>query len=157
MRDDWAKDHPLWATYYYPSFDASTGTSSAGASSGSGGGSGGYGYASNFTKEEAAWWLPMGKRSSLDVMALFTPGKLGSAGVVDKPWWPQSLLDLLDPLAVEHVSAAANGTAQLPKATVTYLRAIAKNNPEFASIIRRNLTIVRHNWLTPGKTNIEMR
>ena len=139
MRDDYAKTHPLWAAYYYPSFDASTGTTSAGLSSAAGSGY----QASSFEKEEARWWLPFGKRSSLDAMALFTPGKLGSAGVTRQPWWPQSLLDLLDPLAVGQVNQATTGQAPLPNATVTYLKRVATNHPEYARAIRNNLKIAK--------------
>lgn len=138
MRDEFAANHPLWASYYYPSYAGGTGAGGTG-TGGTGGGYAGGGYAgSTFEREESDWWIPMGLRASLDAMSLFGANKLGSGGVIRRPWWPQELLDLLDPEAVEQI-ASGNVTP----ATVTYLKKVAARYPEYASVIRRNLTKIR--------------
>jgi len=136
LKDAFAELHPEWVPYYYPSYIAA-----AAAAGGGGGTYADYGFSNrSISAEEAAFWIPMGRRSTLEARDLLI-SKLGAGGVVGRPWWPDSLRALLHPIAIQQVEQAAKGTIPLPKATVTYLKKVATKNPEYATIIRDNLEL----------------
>jgi len=133
MKKEFAADNPVWVPYYYPAYA----TEAAGGAGGAGGGGGYYPSAGSAAAEEA-FWLPQGKRSTLDVMQLFA-GKLGAGGYTGRPWWPAELLAILHPEAVKQVDDAAAGKSTVSKATVTYLKKVVIKYPEWAGVIRNNL------------------
>lgn len=139
MKNEFAELHPEWVPFYYSSYEAEE-SSAYGAGTGAGSGDGYYSGGS-LAQEEIAFWIPMGKRASLNVMELLT-GRVGKGGYTGRPWWPDRLRAIVDPAAIEQVDAAAEGNAELTEATINHLVNVAKNHPEYADTIRTNLRYI---------------
>lgn len=147
LKDQYANENPVWASYYHPDFESST-TGGSSSSSGGGGGysSGGYsnsgsGYSATYQEYKrspyANAFLPQGKRGARTGMELIVYG-LGKGGVTKQPWWPQELLDKLHEQMVAQIQSG-----QVTQAGLDYLNSVAQSNPEYSKIIRDNVKAIR--------------
>ena len=162
LKDVYATEHQLWASYYHPDFDGTLGSTSSGSTSGNysaGGysGSGGYsssskGYSSSYYEYKrsplADAFLPTGKRSRQSGMDLVVYG-MGKGGVTRAPWWPQELLEKLHPAAVQQIQ-----TGQVTQAGLDYLNSVAESTPEYSKVIRDNLKLL--GFGTEARKNLPM-
>jgi len=164
LKDVYATEHQLWASYYHPDFDETLGSTSSGSTGGNysaGGysGSGGYsssskGYSSSYYEYKrsplADAFLPMGKRSRQSGMDLVVYG-MGKGGVTRAPWWPQELLEKLHPAAVQQIQ-----TGQITQAGLDYLNSVAESTPEYSKVIRDNLKLIINPVMGGGKQPFRM-
>jgi hypothetical protein len=162
-REEFAKANQLWAKYYYPDMykekettstaktvtTSKTGTSpttgggyySSGGYTGGGrsyGGGGSYsGTTSGTTSDEEGPvkppFIPLGKRTSLDVMKLL--GGIGKGGMGGYPYYPNEFWGELPSSVQNNLSSVIRRGGSISKYSRTYLSKMANTKPQFKSLI----------------------
>ncbi len=123
LKDQFAKQNPIWAEYY----------------TSSGGGAKYYGYSGRSSRRSGGrsvarsgnQFVPVGMRSTQDANTLLAPENLGKGGVAGMPklptqFWEKTTIDLRS-----EIYRFVNGDAQLSKAAVGFLTRQADRYPEY--------------------------
>ena len=131
LRDEFAKNNPLWEEYYMRQSVKST-TYYGYSGRGGGGRRSGRSGSSSVATAAGDIFTPAGMRSKRDVNTLLSPENLGKGGVAGMPKLPRDFWEKTTPDLRSEIYKYVNGESPLSQSGIAFLRRIITRYPEYS-------------------------